>query len=139
MEDKHIYVYTVHVSIIYISLHDLEVWITVIFQAIKITLLNPFLCLLYLLAMLPWFFILKYLLMRFFLIIIFHALVYFSFLLHKHTASKHNSKSHSFSQVNTLSLNLTCYKEFLNFLFTKILNNYLWTQCTSMCPLCNSR
>lgn len=42
MEGKHIYVYTVHNFIIYISLHNLEQWITVIFHAIKITVPNLF-------------------------------------------------------------------------------------------------
>lgn len=77
-----------------------------------------------------------------FYMIFFHVLLYFSSLCFYLNVQPENIilKSHSFSfdQVNTLPLNLTCYKEFLNFLFTKILNNYLSTQCISMCPQHNS-
>lgn len=87
---------------------------------------EPLLCLLYLLAMLPWFFILKYLLMSFLLWVGFG---FFFPMFYSTSACFYINvqperiilKSHSFSfgQVNTRPLNLTCYKEFLIFSFLK--------------------
>lgn len=127
MEGKHIYVYRVHNFIIYVSLHNLEQWITVIFHAIKITVPSLFyVYCIFLQCYLDFscwstFWLFSFMILFF----IFHSIYLLCFCSDVQPENKTlKSDSFSFGQVNTLPLHLTRYKEFLNFPFTKISNSY---------------